>query len=515
MAQQRGSVRDYLRSETDDRSPLLSTSSSTTPRTFRRKISIADVEADEQSCLDNCCYVFFKAFILFCISLLGWSMFLAMDLQAGLENQFQAEDGANMTHTTFNNFMTFFSIPNIPGSIVGGFLVKWITHRKGSPIFVMLMIVGQLIGAYGAVKSSTSMLFIGRSVFGLACELTNICTFEHIMHWFKGPIYNFAFALVVAMARLGTVTIMIGGPVLVEILDKLTDADGNKLLSSSIQITYIYLGTTIMLLVALLAAVYLMAVTKYPEETEDVEEKQVDSKRPVFEDSEDLTIKGKLKGVLELAKLPPPCWLVIFICMIFYAAVEPWVIGAKTSFEKYHGVTNFKFSATLSAIISIVPIPLGPLLGLMVDAVKCNAWWCLSGSLLSIFGHLTLMTHHFAMDLVSPVWMLLTANILIGMGYCMVAGSIWSLLSYTVPKHQTSVAYGIVQAFQHIGIIFATMVSAALVDGAKDVSTGYFNSEMFFMIVLMVSLFLCIFFVVIYGSGSKSMFEEDSSEKKN
>ena len=135
-------------------------------------------------------------------------MFLAMDLQAGLENQFQAEDGVNMTHATFNNFMTFFSIPNIPGSIIGGFLVNKITHRRGSPIFVLGMILGQLIGALGAVKQSTSLLFFGRAVFGLMCELTNICTFAHIVFWFKGKTYNFAFAIVVAMARLGTVSIM-------------------------------------------------------------------------------------------------------------------------------------------------------------------------------------------------------------------------------------------------------------------------------------------------------------------
>lgn len=158
---------------------------------------------------------------------------------------------------------------------------------------------------------------------------------------------------------------------------------------------------------------------------------------------------------------------------------------------------------------------MGPILGLMVDAVHGNAWWCLTGSLLSVFGHLSLMTHYFAgVAAIAPAWMLLLANILIGVGYCMVAGSIWSLLSYTVPGKQTSIAYGMIQAFQHIGIIFATMVSGYLVDSAVDVRTGYFYSEMFFAIILMVSLFLCVFFIIIYGSGSKSMYDEDSSGSK-
>ena len=103
-----------------------------------------------------------------------------------------------------------------------------------------------------------------------------------------------------------------------------------------------------------------------------------------------------------------------------YSAIEPWVIGAKTSFEVFHGVTDPKISALLSAMISIVPIPLGPILGLMVDAVKGNAWWCLTGSLLSIFGHLALATHIFSASLTAPFWLLLFGNILIGLGYTVV-----------------------------------------------------------------------------------------------
>lgn len=511
----RGSVRDYIPSVTEDTEPLIK---------GRTRISVRDIEEvddeklrDEDRTTDDgttCSYLLFKGFILFCISLMGWSMFLAMDLQAGLENQFQAANGINMTHATFNNFMTFFSIPNIPGSILGGFFVNYITHRRGSPLFVLGMIVGQLLGAFGAIRRDTGLLFLGRAVFGLACELTNICTFAHIVHWFRGKAYNFAFAIVVAMARLGTVTIMIGGPEVVKKMDSIIDSYGSKVMDETMQITYIYLATTAILLIGLASAFFLLYVTPKPEP-----ESNADDENKGLVDSDDLTIGGKIKSAIESfrkqAKLPTPCWLVIFICMIFYAAVEPWVIGAKTSFEKFHGVTDTTFSAVLSALISIVPIPLGPILGLMVDAVNCNAWWCLTGALLSVFGHLSLMTHYFAgVGAIAPAWLLLLANVLIGVGYSMVAGSIWSLLSYTVPKKQTSIAYGMIQAFQHIGIIFATMVSGLLVDSAMDVRTGYFHSEMFFMIILMVSLFLCVFFIILYGSGSKSMYDEDSSGAK-
>ena len=512
----RNSVRDFLPSVSSDTAPLIEPAI----KKDRTRLSVKEVEncdkienenETSQNSTDHTgAYLLFKAFVLFSISLMGWSMFLAMDLQAGLENQFQAPDGINMTHSTFNNFMTFFSIPNIPGSIIGGFLVSKITHRKGSPIFVLGMILGQLIGALGAVKQSSGLLFLGRSVFGLACELTNICTFAHIVFWFKGKIYNFAFAVVVAMARLGTVSIMVGGPVIVKWMDSLVDSDGERLIDSTLEITYIYLGTSALLLIGLASAFYLLCITPKNYDSEGTPTENPDSSTK-FQVSSNW--KDSCNELLEQVKLPAPCWLIIFICMIFYSAIEPWVIGAKTEFEQFHGVTDPTISAILSAMISIVPIPLGPVLGLMVDAVKGNAWWCLTGSLLSIFGHLSLMTHHFSSSLIAPFWLLLFANILIGLGYSMVAGSIWSLLSYTVPSKQTSVAYGMIQAFQHVGIIFATMVSGYLVDSASDVKDGYFYSELFFMAILMVSLFLCVFFVLVYGAGSKTMYPEEGGKK--
>ena len=289
----------------------------------------------------------------------------------------------------------------------------------------------------------------------------------------------------------------VGGPIVVEKMDKVVDDLGMKVMDATLQITYIYLATTVILLIGLASAFYLLCITPKNHESEGqpkiTDEEKTEQK---FDDSKNW--KTTWSSFVEQAKLPAPTWLVICICMIFYAAIEPWVIGAKTSFEKFHGVTDHEISAVLSAMISIVPIPLGPILGILVDLVKGNAWWCLSGSLLSIFGHLTLATFHFSTAAAAPFWMLLLANILIGVGYSMVAGSIWSLLSYTVRSKQTSIAYGMIQAFQHIGIIFATMVSGALVDAFDDVKVGYFYQELFFIIILMVSLFLCVFFVLVY-----------------
>merc|ERR1712071_102155 len=129
--------------------------------------------------------------ILFCTALIGFSMFVSQGVQNSLENQFQAEDGLNVTHPTYMSFMTFFSILNIPGSFLG-----------------------QILSTVGAFYISIPVMLLGRSVFGLSVEIINICVFAQIVYWFQGKLYNFAYASTVATARLGMVTVMLIGPML-------------------------------------------------------------------------------------------------------------------------------------------------------------------------------------------------------------------------------------------------------------------------------------------------------------
>merc|ERR1712170_94878 len=65
--------------------------------------------------------------ILSCTAVIGFCMFVSQGVQNGIENQFQAADGLNVSHSTYMSFMTFFSLLNIPGSFLGGFIVNWMT----------------------------------------------------------------------------------------------------------------------------------------------------------------------------------------------------------------------------------------------------------------------------------------------------------------------------------------------------------------------------------------------------
>jgi len=489
-----------------------------------------------------------------------------METPAGLEDEFVHPSGLNLTHANFMNFITFFSLPNIPGSFVGGYIVNWLTHQKGTVVFMVMAVAGQLLGAFGCLLISEWMIFVGRAVFGLAIEIANICVFSYIVQWFAGEWYNFSFGFSVALARLGTTLIMMVGPVMFEqnleapfgyyYLDNTTDqmsarqfAKYSRNYSSAIaspstdlnrtdfdctfnpcvrmpvqeksyNLFILYLITTILLVITTIGVIVLLFFKPPVDEDEELVLETI-------ADSKTVSITGiKLAGrkcwvvvkkTVKQCKFNSGTWLVIATCLLFYGTIEPWVIQAKTFFEHYHGINSTERSALLSSLLSLVPIVGCPLAGILIDRVKCNAWWCLGGSTISLLGHILFLT--FSPTTVggeTDYNVLIVANLLLGIGYSMFASAIWTLLSYTVSKRECNIAYGMIQSMQHIGFIFSSSISGAIVQNfqAKQAERrGYFYSEWFFVMLTVASMLTIILFIVVHGSGSKKNLSENRYKK--
>ena len=128
--------------------------------------------------------------ILMCTACIGFSMFVSQGVQNGLENQFKANDGLKVSRATYMSFMTFFSILNIPGSFLGGFIVNWMTARHCAICCAVVGFLGQLMSTIGAYYVSIPTMLFGRSLFGLSVEIINICVFAQIVYWFQGKLYR-------------------------------------------------------------------------------------------------------------------------------------------------------------------------------------------------------------------------------------------------------------------------------------------------------------------------------------
>jgi len=455
-----------------------------------------------------------NGFALLCIISVGFTSFLAMDMQAGLETQFLSETGLNLTHSTFMDFLTFFSIPNIPGSFLGGYLVNWMTHQKGAVFFMLMAFTGQLLGTVGAKYYWISLMFIGRMIFGLAIEIANITVFAYIVQWFRGSMYNFAFAMSVALARLGTCVTIYGSPVLADYMlttfgpkvnANSTDSPDGDYWTDHDSIVFVYAITTASILISLAGVVTVLFME--PPSHEDTDKEAATPKKTLKESTSKATmdrkpvtsgwlaktvfyIESAFYTALEIVKrlkFTVACWLVILVCMIFYSAVEPWIMSAKMSFEQYHGVPEkpvpgetVNRSALLTTLLSAVPIIGCPIMGIVIDKYQCNAVWTTLGSFVSIAGHILLMAPQWLSE-ATPFWLLVVANCLLGAGYCMLASSIWTLLSYTVTDADSNIAYGMIQSMQHIGFIIASKSDGAIIEASTIFSLdSYFWLEVFF-----------------------------------
>merc|ERR1712071_132244 len=180
-------------------------------------------------------------------------------------------------------------------------------------------------------------------------------------------------------------------------------------------------------------------------------------------------------------------------------------MSAKMSFEQYHGVPEkpvpgetVNRSALLTTLLSAVPIIGCPIMGIVIDKYQCNAVWTTLGSFVSIAGHILLMAPQWLSE-ATPFWLLVVANCLLGAGYCMLASSIWTLLSYTVTDADSNIAYGMIQSMQHIGFIIASKSDGAIIEASTIFSLdSYFWLEVFFSGVLVLSGIISILFLVLY-----------------
>merc|ERR1711972_44868 len=67
-------------------------------------------------------------------------------------------------------------------------------------------------------------------------------------------------------------------------------------------------------------------------------------------------------------------------------------------------------------------------------------------------------------------------GILLGLGYSLLACSLWPMVSFIVPKEKLGTAYGFMQAIQNLGLALTAMLSGVIVDKG-----GYQQLLMFFL----------------------------------
>ena len=141
------------------------------------------------------------------------------------------------------------------------------------------------------------------------------------------------------------------------------------------------------------------------------------------------------------------------------------------SFARPFFKRKFDFNATqanlITSMVYLISMVMSPFLGAIMGILGRNITFVLMSVATSWLAHAL-----FAFTLLTP-WL---AICVLGVGYSLLACTVWPMISLVVPEKALGTAYGITQALQNAGLGLITLGCGLIVD-----SKGYLVLEIFFL----------------------------------
>lgn len=395
--------------------------------------------------------------------MLGFGSYFCGDIPAALQDNFKND--LKISTTTFTEFYAWGSWPNVILCFFGGYLIDRVFGiRLGAILFSLLVFIGQIVFACGALFNLIWLMDLGRSILGIGSESLAVAQNAYAVTWFFGRELNLVFGLTLSVARLGsTINMNVMVPIY-EAVSKIKsgkDALGTALLIASITCVFSFICACILGL--------------------------LDMKRSRIKSSEPFKAGNKMK-FSDVLKFPLALWLLFIICVTFYCAVSCFISLAKVFFISKFGLSP-KSANTANSLVYLVSAFASPVCGFLIDLAGFNVLWVVGAVIGTIGAHLLLTFTFF-----SPYY----AMSLMGISLSFLATSLWPMIPLIVPRHQLGTAYGLMQSIQNLGLGIVNILSGLIVDDA-----GYFILEIFFLGSLCISLMaaLTLYFLDRFKNG--------------
>jgi len=269
-------------------------------------------------------------------------------------------------------------------------------------------------------------MILGRFLFGLGAETSIVVINKILVKWFKGKELAFAFAVNLAIARLGTAAALIFSPILIETNTGWTLA--------------LWVGALMMGLGFLVFIIYMLYDKKFtPSETKgsllDADE------RFKFSDIVDLF---KNRAFISISLL----------CVTFYSAVFPFQAFCPDFLHNKFSL-SLKMSGMLSSLIIWGTIVFTPIFGKFVDKRGKRATLMFYGSAMLFIAHLIL-----SLTYITPY----LAMFIIGIGFSLVPAAMWPAVARIVEEKRLGTAYGLMTSIQNIGLFAFPIIAGKITD---------------------------------------------------
>lgn len=110
---------------------------------------------------------------------------------------------------------SIYSWPNVILCFIGGFLIDRVFGiRLGTIIYMFILMIGQLVFAFGTTTNAFYIMLLGRFIFGIGAESLAVAQNNYAVLWFKGKELNMVFGLQLSFARFGsTVNFLVMEPI--------------------------------------------------------------------------------------------------------------------------------------------------------------------------------------------------------------------------------------------------------------------------------------------------------------
>jgi len=433
--------------------------------------------------------MFVNGLVLLLSCLLGFGSYFCYDSPAALQGELM--ESLNLTHSEYMGLYSWYSWPNVFLCFVGGYLIDAVLgRRRGGILFSFFVLIGQAILAWGVTIKSLGLMHLGRLVFGLGGETLAVVGNAYSVAWFSGKMLNLAFGLVLSVSRLGSTASLNALAPIFQSLNQ-TNPDTPE---------YVVLGDTLFIAGFTCIGSFLIAVMlagldlryKTPRRDaimEEEEESFLESVGPeingvisqVIGDEMPLEVNdgsesfGKkllryYDDALGVLDFPVGAWLIFAICVFYYSSVFPLISQGVAFFVDWYDVTPAEARA-INSVVYTISLPASPIFGILIDRTKHNAVWVCAAILITSLAHALMAAVRFVA--LTP-WI---PMVLIGIGYSMLACSLWPMVSFVVPHNKLGTAYGFMQAIQNLGLALTAMLSGIIVDnGGYDELLWFFLS---------------------------------------
>ena len=303
---------------------------------------------------------------------------------------------------------SIYSVAAVLVLLAGGYLID----RYGTARAILgfaLICVGA--AALTAASADIRLMLAGRFLLGVGSEPLIVAVTTALARWFKGKELSFAFGLNLTIARLGSVA-----------------ADNSPTWAQPLYAGWqapLVLAAGISTLCVAGAVVYWLV------------ERRAAARYRIGEQGE--TEKLVLRDLYQFDRA---YWLIVGLCVVFYATIFPFRAFAIKYFIEAHGATR-EGAGFLNSLLPLAAMFATPLFGLLTDRVGMRARLMLVGA--------ALLVPAFPLMAYTPLPLFVPVAML-GVSFSLIPAVMWPSVAYIVPERRLGSAYSLMTLCQQLGV---------------------------------------------------------------